>query len=182
MFFGGFFPPLSHQSCLSVEKNKPDLNLTNLTFCVIVLCTSGRVSVWLLFLDLSVEVMSPCTSAFCDSPPICQKRAILQLDFHFEEVEAKIAFERPKEFLLFQCIQSIGWQTRTHHNQIVFLKCKKADAVLSSSCQAGGTDTQVCECDNSRTSQRTIFKFIPSIFLCHTESVLLEISGKFEFW
>lgn len=146
-FFGGFFSPLSHQSCLSVEKNKPDLNLTNLTFNVIVLCTSGRVSVWLLFLDLSVDVMSPCTSAFCDSPPICQKRAILQLDFHFEEVEAKIAFERPKEFLLFQCIQSIG----THHNQIVFLKCKKADAV-------------------------------PSIFLCRTESVLLEISGKFEFW
>lgn len=63
--------------------------------------------------------MSPCTSASVIHLQYVKKRAILQLDFHFEEVEAKIAFERPKEFLLFQCIQSIGWQTGTHHNQIV---------------------------------------------------------------
>lgn len=75
-------------------------------------------SVAIIFRSLSRSHV-PLHFCLCDSPPICQKRAILQLDFHFEEVEAKIAFERPKEFLLFKCIQSIGWQTGTHHNQIV---------------------------------------------------------------
>lgn len=74
------------------SKTIPDLNLADLTLKVILFCSTGPFSVWLLFLHLSVEPHHvPLYLCLCDGCRIfqCGKKVILQINFHFWEVKSR---------------------------------------------------------------------------------------------